>query len=249
VSVQLAPTTTGGKTATLQIGSAFASFLTSAALTGSGVVGDGLLFAWPSSVAFPTAPVGTAAGHWSFALTNNASSPTGPLAFAYAGDPTQFPFTTDGCTGATLATGASCSVALVFAPTSIGAKQLAISVVGQPAVTVALSGTASFLAIAPIGDHDFGDLQVGSPSSVMTYTITNTGTAAVGPLTSASNGPDPSQFLLSADTCTGATLAPSATCTVGVKFAPTTTGFWTTTYTVSSAAAGAISTTVRGHGY
>jgi hypothetical protein len=67
----------------------------------------------------------------------------------------------------------------------------------------------------------FGDQALGTMSGAQTATFTSVGDADA---TIASVGlglDDADQFQVSSDTCTGQTLAPGETCTVGVRFAPT----------------------------
>jgi len=80
--------------------------------------------------------------------------------------------------------------------------------------------TASTLTI------DFGTVGVGTTSDPVVVTFTSTGNANVTLAADAALrdvlGSEPGEYLLSPGTCTGGSvLAPGATCTVSVQFAPT----------------------------
>jgi hypothetical protein len=68
----------------------------------------------------------------------------------------------------------------------------------------------------------FGDVSVGSGSALQTSTIRNDGTAnlVVGAITLSGTNPDQFRKPDARDFCSGRTLAPTQTCTVGVRFKP-----------------------------
>jgi hypothetical protein len=71
---------------------------------------------------------------------------------------------------------------------------------------------------------DFGSRQVGSPSSTRRITVTNHGTADLAVAGVAVTGTDAADFAAQNDSCSGQTIAPAASCTVEVRFAPAHTG-------------------------
>ena len=71
---------------------------------------------------------------------------------------------------------------------------------------------------------DFMAVDLGCTASVHTLTVTNIGGGSTGALTSSLTGSDPGQFHIATDGCAGQDLAPAASCTVDVRFAPTTPG-------------------------
>jgi Ca2+-binding RTX toxin-like protein len=89
-----------------------------------------------------------------------------------------------------------------------GAGNVSVLLATPPAVTV----TPTLLA--------FGNQLEGMSSAERTITVRNDGAPRLRPTGAALEGPDASQFSVSADTCAGANLAIGATCTVGVKFTP-----------------------------
>ena len=82
----------------------------------------------------------------------------------------------------------------------------------------------------------FGTLAVGSLSPLQNVTVRNDGTANLVIGTISVGGTNASQFVKTTpkDFCSGQTLAPSGTCTVGVKFQPTTTGLKNATLQIPS---------------
>jgi hypothetical protein len=71
---------------------------------------------------------------------------------------------------------------------------------------------------------DFGDINVGSASSALTITITNTWTNNLHINAITLTGADSNQFSISNDNCSNHTVAPSDTCTLHVVFSPTSGG-------------------------
>jgi CSLREA domain-containing protein len=152
-------------------------------------------------------------------------------------DPLALPFSrivaTDTCTGATLPhPPSSCTVTVRFAPTAAAAASDTFNITSNdpatPLVTFALSGVGSLTpvpvmsvtdSIAPGTDNlmPFGGVVIGQTSDA-TVTVTNTGTAnlIIGAIAAIA-----SPFSITSDTCSGQTVAASATCSLTVHFAPT----------------------------
>jgi hypothetical protein len=84
----------------------------------------------------------------------------------------------------------------------------------------------------------FADQLAGTQSATQTITVTNTGDADLSITAAALAGPDAGDFAKGADSCTAATVAPAATCTVEVRFAPATTGGKTASLRISDDATG-----------
>jgi hypothetical protein len=197
-----------------------------------------LLVATPSTADFGMVSVGSKSATKTITVANVGPGTTGTLAIQLSGG-NAFVVDTDGCTGMSLATIGNCSVGVHFAPTAAGMQSATLDVSGNPggSVTVSLSGTGAetgSLAIAP-STNDFGSLIVGSPSAPVTFTVTNKGSAATGAVAVALSGSDADQFAVSADLCSGKTLAPLATCTVAVSASPITPGSKTATLTAQAA--------------
>ncbi len=81
---------------------------------------------------------------------------------------------------------------------------------------------APHLNLTP-ASNNFGSINTGSSSSAVNFTVKNDGTAHMNLTSETLTGTDPTQFSIFSNSC-GPTLAINGTCTVAVKFAPTTIG-------------------------
>lgn len=167
----------------------------------------------------------------SFTVTNSGSGtatamtpPALTAPFSYVGG--TYPGSGGDC-GATLASGASCTLQIQYAPTSgsVHNDTIDLSYYNGSAVvntTKDIQGTANApanLTISMTDPYNYGTSAVGSISQ-FTFTVTNTGSlTATGILESGLAAP----FSVSGGTCT-ATLAPAANCTLVVDFSPAMTG-------------------------
>ena len=70
----------------------------------------------------------------------------------------------------------------------------------------------------------FGSQPLGNPSTPQSLTLTNTGAAALSLFSVTITGVHPGDFTKTADTCTGATLASAASCSITARFNPTALG-------------------------
>jgi len=149
------------------------------------------------------------------------------------------PFSTvsDNCTGVTVAPAGTCTVDVRFSPTTTGLRSDTLSFPSndpdQSTFNFAVSGTGTTTATPDIsvsGNGAFGDVTTGT-SSTRSITINNVGTAdlVMGNLFGLA-----SPFSTVSDNCTGVTVAPSGSCTVSVRFSPTTTGLRTDTLNIPS---------------
>jgi hypothetical protein len=108
------------------------------------------------------------------------------------------------------------------------------------------SETAKF-AISPDAD-DLGIAAVGGLGQVQLFTITNTGTATSGNLSTEVTGPDAGDFLIEFDTCAGTTLAVDGSCTLQMRFQPLAPGNRSALLAVSGAPGGTSSADLSGTG-
>jgi hypothetical protein len=182
-----------------------------------------------------------------FNVGNAGGTATGILATAFGGaNATEFTATDNKCV-VPLVPLASCTIAVVFKPASVGNKVATLTVTDPtPGVTPAVANLTGVAANAPVvsvtGTGNVGDVVVGKPGTT-TLTVTNTGGTATGPLTLAAGDP---QFVVGG--ACAAALAPTATCIATVTFTPTTTGTKATLVTVSSGATVLGSGQVQGNG-
>lgn len=82
--------------------------------------------------------------------------------------------------------------------------------------------------------HDFGQIEVGTQSAPVTFTITNAGTLPLTVGAVGLSGPAAEQFSVSAGTCAAATLAPGETCSLQARFAPSGPGSHAAAITIDS---------------
>jgi hypothetical protein len=233
INVQFAPTQIGSLTGTLTVSDALRTQIVP--LSGMGVEPPALGVN-QASLTFPSQQPGIASAPLTLTVTNTGGASLAGLNLQILGSPAGvFSISSTTC-GVTLASGASCVLQVVFNPQTTGGSEATLNIAssspGVAAVNVGLGGTAqtaSGLNVSPSA-LTFGAVAAGGTSAAQIVTITNTSTFAVPVLTiGASQGFSWTQY-----TCVG-TLAPGASCTVGVSFAPIGSGAATGTLTVSSA--------------
>lgn len=126
--------------------------------------------------------------------------------------------------------GGSCTFLVTFKPT-VGAGTtingtVTIAATGGNSADAGVAGRVKSNAIltvtAPSNGSDFGMVVANLESETRTWVVTNTGEKVSGGVTATKNAGvgDPTDFQLVSTTCTGGTLAPSATCNVVVRFTP-----------------------------
>ena len=239
IDVQFTPTTAGAKTANINIVHNAAGSPTSVGLSGTATVSAPALSLSTASIPFGNGVINTVSGNTPVTVTNTGTANLVVSNVARAGtNPGQFQHT-NGCT--TVAPGGSCTINVRFAPTTTGAKSATLNITsnapGSPH-SVALTGTgingapALSLSTAAI---PFGNRAINTVSPNSPVTVTNTGTANL--VVSAVNrtGTNANQFQ---HTNNCGTVAPGASCTINVRFAPTTNGAKTATLNITSNAPG-----------
>ncbi|HEY0708669.1 MAG TPA: choice-of-anchor D domain-containing protein, partial [Polyangia bacterium] len=136
--------------------------------------------------------------------------------------------------GETLGRKAQCTVSILFAPKTEGAKNAIFNFAANGgAKTVALTGTATrapALSITPASDS-FGSVPLGSRSAVKIFTVKNEGSV---PTSDKPNVVVTAEFGLGVNGCAAA-LPGGGTCTVEVFFAPESAGSRSGTLTASIA--------------
>ncbi len=190
--------------------------------------GAGPLGASVSSLDFGHQGSGTVSGTRTATLTNVTGAALPISAVALTGpDAGQFRTTGGTCAGTTVAADATCTVVLAFAPTTTGVKNAALTVTPATgaALSVALTG-AGDPAPAPVasvtpGVLSYGTVTAGSPATLST-TVRNTGTGNLVIAGTAITGAGAADYTVTSPAC--GSIAPAATCTISVRFAPTATG-------------------------
>ncbi len=230
VAVTFSPAAAGGATASLEVSSSTSGVAAVAVpLSGTGQTLSGLNVS-PSQLIFSIVAPGHSSTPQTVTITNNGTSAASSLTLAAT---SPFSLVQNHC-GASLAVGANCTTGVVFTPVLAQAYTGTLTV-ASPSLTssasVPLSGTGGVPGSVQFqpGSLAFAQTGVGLTSGVSTVTLTNPDrvTSLSGLSLAVSTG-----FKLVNNTCS-TTLAPLASCTVGVEFAPTSAGAQSGTLTVS----------------
>jgi hypothetical protein len=230
VSVKYAPTVAGAETGTLAVSDNLGA--QSVSLTGTGLVPGASLN--PAQLVFGGQLLKTSSTAQTIVFTNTGNA---AVTIASVTPAVNFSDTTN-CTGS-IAPGSSCSVNVVFAPTTTGSLSGTITIAdtaGTQVVTAQGLGVIPGLAVSPSFEI-FGAQVVGTISQAQTLTAKNTGTTTLtlSPIVVSSN-------FTESDQCS-ATLAPGATCSISLSFSPTSTGALSGSMVVSDTT-GAVATLV-----
>jgi YD repeat-containing protein len=144
----------------------------------------------------------------------------------------------DNCSGHTIIPSESCTLQIVFSPSTAGLKNANISILSNapdiPVEAVPLFGVGTDTPVAPDisvipTSHNFGNVKVGTISPAQTFTIYNTGTVNLQANDIGLTGGDSSLFNVTsggANPCQNLapTIAPGGNCTIIATFSPLTTG-------------------------
>ncbi|SDE06970.1 choice-of-anchor D domain-containing protein [Aquimonas voraii] len=136
----------------------------------------------------------------------------------------EFRLSNDGCSHRTLAQDASCSFDLSLTPAALGPRSATVGVPsnapsGPDVVAVDGVGVQSGLGMSATA-VDFGEVFLGRSSEAQTLTLENTGGAPLMLGTLSLMGPDAGDFALGANTCSNQTVAPGASCSLGITMTP-----------------------------
>jgi hypothetical protein len=139
---------------------------------------------------------------------------------------------------------AQCVVYVDFYPQSyLGARTATLTITGSGggSASVNVMGTAVSPLILSPSPVSFGSVSVGSLSALQSVTVTNFGSAQLGPISLTITGANASDFLQEYDNCSGLTLLAGSTCSVVFGMKPTAGGPRTATLSVTG---GTFSSTV-----
>ena len=250
VLVSFTPTASGARSGTLSISHNNTLTPIAIALAGTGAAAAAPAASiTPSAITLAATAIGATSAAQNVSVRNTG---TAALVLSSIGLSNTADFVVAGGTcaaGASVAAGASCTVSVAFKPSAgaLGARTSTLSIghnaAGSPG-TVSLSGSA-LAAAAPVAaltaSLAFGSVDVGSTSTAQTATLSNTGNAA---LKISSIGTDSAEFAVSGGSCAaGGSIAPAASCTIGVAFKPGAAGARSGTLSVGHNAGGGSSRT------
>ncbi len=172
----------------------------------------------PTSLNFGTKLINTTTAAKTVTLTNSGTATLNLTSIATSGD---FAKSATTC-GATVASGASCTVSVTFTPTAIGTRTGALTFTDNASnspQSVSLTGVGTEVQLSATS-LAFPRTVVGQSSATKSVTITNKGTTTMTFTSISITGTNPGDFAIVSNTC-GSTLAAAASCAVGVQFKPT----------------------------
>jgi hypothetical protein len=199
-------------------------------------------------------PVGGASAPRTFTVRNAAgSAPSGPIAMVTGSS--DFVLAGDGCSGVSLAGGSTCTVDVIYRPTAIEGDAGQVSAQANPggAAGTSLQGTGES-ALRFTAEPAFSPPAVSVNASVdRTFVLENaaappggTSPPTTGFLVTTLGGGG--QFAVLLDMCVGRRLAAGDSCTVLIRFTPTTAGSHGGTLNLSATPGGGDTAALTGQG-
>ncbi len=190
------------------------------------------------SLSFGDQAVGTTSAAKAVTLTNNGDATLNIASIVLTGD---FAQTAGSTCGASVPAGGNCSVSVSFTPSTTGTRTGTVTITdnafGSPH-TISLTGNGVSLAVVSLSSSSlsFGNQLVGTASVTQTVTLSNTGTGVMN-----LNGIsiNVSSFAQT-NTCgvLPAQITAGGTCTINVRFSPSSTGSFAATLTMNDDAPG-----------
>ncbi|WP_448640141.1 choice-of-anchor D domain-containing protein [Geodermatophilus sp. URMC 63] len=174
----------------------------------------------PRALDFGDQPVSSPSPRQQVVLTNSADVPLDVSTVSVAGSP-DFAVTQAACPAA-LEPGQDCVVEVVFTPVTTGLRAAQLLFGGDgPAVPMSGSGAAPPTAAPDVSPRflEFSQVLVGDVSPAQAVVVTNRADRPLQLVSSAVTGVA-GAFRLDAGQCAGAAVAPGASCSVAVSFAP-----------------------------
>lgn len=230
IAVSLAPADLGTRGATLKIASNAPAGTASVALTGTGVPTPApVVSVSQAALGFGTVAIGGRSAPRTIVLGNRGNAPLS-IASITTGS-SEFTLTHD-CP-ATLAAGASCALSISYAPSAAIASEALTIASNAPSSPnrIVLNGVGSSTGLpvldwaeggAPLA---FPDAAVGAVGEPLLRTLVNRGPGSATLATVSVTGADAGSFVLGGGSCSlGGTLAAGASCTIGLRFAPSAPG-------------------------
>ncbi len=201
----------------------------------------GALGASPSALAFGTIAVGSTSPSQTVTLTNSGGSPLTVSSLSAATAPFALAGGSCGAVPITLPAGASCTLAYSFSPSAAGpaTQSLTVNAGSAGSAGIALSGSGGVGSLGLLSSSlDFGRVQVGAGGQ-LSLTLSNTGSAGLDVTGLSAVSAPFAQIAGGSCGVVPFNLAAGSSCTVLYRFAPTATGSFNQTVTVSSTAGNA----------
>ncbi len=201
--------------------------------------GGGTIMLAPSTLDFGTVTQGSSSAPMSVTLTNNSGATLTVTAIPFSGaNATDFS-ETDTCVGTPVANGGTCTINVVFTPSTTAPESATMGVTSSPSTTatVALSGVGTggttTVTVSPL-TLTFPNTPINTGSAAMNVTLTNTGTVALSVSGVTFSGTNASDYTQS-NACTN--IAAGSTCMIAVIFTPHQSGASTASMSIADNAA------------
>ncbi len=240
VSIIFTPSLPGSRSAALNFNDNGPGNPQSVTLGGTGL-GPGVSFSAPN-LGFSYQLLSTQSSPLTETVTSNGTTnvtvTTVKLGGTNAGD---FAKSADTCTGATLIPNSTCAVTMTFTPSGLGIRSASLSFADNVSTSpqvIGVSGTGALPVVSlSAAIMTFSSQVVNTTSLAQSEIVTNTSPVPLIISTLTIGGTNAGDFAMGADSCTGATLAPNATCAVSVTFTPAATGARSATLSIVDNAA------------
>jgi hypothetical protein len=242
IELAFQPTATGARTAALQLLSDTTGASQSLPLSGIGLLPTPLVCSSAGSLAFGNQYVGTTSPVQSVVVSNCGSAALLVTNNVFSGaNSADFTLVGYDCQSGSIPTGGVCTVSVSFVPTAGGARAATLTLydnaVGNPH-SIGFSGTgivSSTDVCYSANSLSFGNVHTGS-NEVQTLTVTNCGTVALLITNVTLTGTDAAQFSVVGNTCSS--VPTGGTCSVSVRFTPTSGGPHTASLMIFGSATG-----------
>lgn len=203
----------------------------------------------PSSLSFAPTTVGQTSATQTVTVRASKTAALGNLAASVSGD-----FARNGGTcGNTLPAKGSCTITVAFTPNTTGNRSGTLSISHDgltTAVPIQLSGTGLAAPVATISldatSFAFGDQTIHTTSSARTLNVSNTGTAPLNFSAITLGGAAPADYSATGGCAVGTPVAAGGSCSLALRFTPTTTGSRTASLLLASDASNGNATVTLG---
>lgn len=226
-TVAFSPTMAGPKTAYLSLGMPAALLVPV-----SGTAQVVAVAAAPSTVNFGSVLLASTPAPRVVDVTNTGTVPITFAAGITGMDAALFSISASSCpaTGGSLAVGAICTLTVSHTPNALGAKSATLNIGSPTLTTVALASTVTTPITAMPASVNFNNVTVGTTPPNIVVTVNNTAAAPI-PFGTSLSGPDAPLFGIVSTNCPagGMTLMGGASCSVTLRFTPTSVGVKTAT--------------------
>lgn len=189
----------------------------------------------PTILSFPGTEGGVASKPLTFTMVNGGKTAVGIASIAVQGMDAGDYKETNTC-GSSLAAGKNCVVSVIFTPQAPGQRtaQIIVTTTTGSSLGVTATGLGIVTVTLTRTPHTFPNVLLGKESTPYTATFRNLSNLTITFTSVGFTGLDTEDYVLTSNNCGGAgsTVAPLASCTMGVAFKPTQVGGRTAALTV-----------------